>query len=464
MKKYFHKNQNIFLQDLITFLKFKSISTLPEYQPEIQRTVSWLKKHLQAIGLNNIQELRSPKGQNPILFGEYKISEKLPTILIFGHYDVQPEGDLDAWLTPPFKPTIKRGNIYARGSTDNKGQLFTNLLAIEYYIKRSQNQPVNVKVLIEGEEETDSSTVSAIIRDRRYQDLLSAEYALISDGAFIKQHTPSVTYSLRGLLYFDLIVKGPKNELHSGIYGNLVTNPANAASAIAAKLKDVYANKILIPNIYEDIRKLSLREKQTLEKASLKPKDIARNVKVKQLSIPQADLGQNLKKDEFNSLILQGALPALDINGLYSGFIREGVKTSIPSYALVKFSIRTVPYQEPEKIINSLEEYIDEITPNGITTELKIISQDDWYINNIEDPTTNKVKAAYKAGFGKEPSFVLDGMTIPVVALLDNELAVKSLLMNYGLPDDNLHGPNEKYALDQLEKGFYTTVHFLENY
>lgn len=453
--EFFQQYKQQIIDDLFALIRIPSISTRPESRADIQKAADWMSEKLKHIGLENVQQTLIDEG-HPIVTGQKIFDEKLPTLLVYGHYDVQPAEPLDAWKSEPFAPEIRDGAIFGRGATDDKGQLITNLAAIAYYLLQQETKTWNIKVAIEGEEEIGSPSIQKMIATPAYKELFTADYAYISDGPWDKMTEPSVEFSLRGLCYFDLELKTATADAHSGLFGNTIMNAGNLAGYVVYKLKDILRNKVRVPNIYKQMRKLSDDEIAEISKESMTWEE------VQAMSGALVTTPYHRRKESFAPAILTGTRPSLDVHGIQVGFTEPGrMKTVIPSTALVKFSIRLVPFMDPEKTVQLVEKYIAKIVPKGTEYKLTCISKDKAYLVDPKDPKIMALKKAYEVGFGKVPHLAPSGGSIGLVVTLDETYGVKSLLASYGLPDDRLHGPNEKYNLSQLEGGFKTLVAFL---
>ncbi len=461
-KDYYSKNEQRLLESLKEFLKFKTISTQEEYKPEIQKVLEWLNGYFSNLGFKTKQLLTKKPSRkekaNPVFFAEYIVDTDLPTIIIYGHYDVQPPGDLEKWHTDPFDPVIKDGKIFGRGTNDNKGQVFANMIAIEYYINHVKDKKYNIKFFIEGEEEIGGITTDEIIESREFDNELSSDFLWISDGPWISADKPSVVYALRGIAYYDLYLKVMDNDIHSGIYGNVVLNPANLAGTIIYKLKDIFRNRIRVPGIYKKVRKPSDYELELVEKTSPNWEQIQKEAGTTAIT-------KYIRKGvEFSPLSLTGLKPSLDVHGIKTGFAeKDGLKTIIPSDALVKFSIRLVPYLTPEFIYDSLKKYLDKIIPKGVEWELKDLGSSKPFLMDPKDPSVDVLLNVMTQAFNKQAVLVPEGGSIGLVNTFAEIYGPKILMPNYGLPDDGLHSPNEKFNLSQLVGGAETLLGFLQN-
>ena len=462
-KDFYKENQERFIETLKEFLRFKSISTDEKYKSEIKAILNWLDEYFKDLGFATKTLLpKKPKRgskANPVFYAEYKVDSSLPTVMVYGHYDVQPPDPLDQWNSDPFDPVIKDNKIYARGANDNKGQIFANMIAIEYYIKHTADKKYNIKVFIEGEEEIGGITTDEIIESREFDNELTSDYLWISDGPWIAEDKPSVVYALRGIAYYDLHLKVMPHDIHSGIYGNVVLNPANLAGHIIYKLKDIAKNRIRIPGIYKKVRKPSKYELELVAKASPTWDEIKKETNT------QAVTKYVRKGQEFPPLALTGLKPSLDVHGIQTGFTQKGgLKTIIPAEALVKFSIRLVPYLKPEYVYNQLRKYLVRIIPKGVEWELNDLGSSAPFLMDPQDPAVKRLVDIMSKAFDKQAVLVPEGGSIGLVNTFARVYNPKILMPNYGLPDDGLHSPNEKFNLSQLEGGAKTLLGFLSGF
>ena len=373
-----------------------------------------------------------------------------PTLLIYGHYDVQPPEPLEPWLSPPFEPTVRDGNIYARGATDDKGQMLTHLKAMEGWLKTVGSLPVNVKILIEGEEEIGGASLEAYVA--AHPDRLACDYAVISDTSQFAPGMPAITYGLKGLAYFEIALRGAKTDLHSGTFGGTVANPCNALSVLLASLKGP-DGRILIPGFYDAVRPLADWERAEFAKLPFSEAEFQASVGVTSL---EGEVG-------FTTLERKWARPTCDVNGIYGGYQGPGPKTVLPCKAGAKFSFRLVPDQNPKTISVLFRACVQRVCPPGIVIE-KIVDHHGApaVLVNVETPGMQAAVRAIEVGFGKAPFFIREGGSIPVVGLLKEHLGVDTLLLGWGQSDDNLHGPNEKFSLADFHRGIKSSAHLFE--
>ncbi len=441
------------LKGLFELLSIPSISAQKSHKKDIARACEWLKAKFEALGFKS--DILPTKG-NPVVFAELlsgnlqSTTYNLTTILIYGHYDVQSPDPLKEWISEPFKPEVRSGNIYGRGTADDKGQLYTWIAAIEELRVKSLELKVNIKFLIEGEEELGSENLTEFIKG--HQDLLKADICVISDSHCLSESQPLIEYGLRGLVYTQINIKAFPKDIHSGLYGGNVINPIQVLSEIISKLKNEN-HEILVPGFYEDVRKIDSEERNELNKFPFTAREIKEETGALDVI---GELGFSVQERG-------GARPTLEINGIWGGYQGEGPKTIIPAEASAKISMRTVPYQNAKDIYEKFEKYIKQITPNGVTITVSLQSTSEPVIVNTKSKYFRSAEMAYKKIFGSKPLYGLSGGTIGVVADLKNIMGIDSILIGYGLPDDGLHSPNEKLSLSMFEKGIQTNIEFLKS-
>ncbi len=407
----------------------------------------WVAQRLEKSGFENIQILETAR--HPSVYADWLHAPGKPTVLLYGHFDVQPVDPIDEWNSDPFTPEQRGENLYARGASDMKGQVLASLMALAALHHHGGGIPVNIKVLIEGEEEIGSPNLGTLME--AHKELLACDVALNPDAGIISPTQPSVTYGLRGLAYFELWVHGAESDLHSGIYGGAVHNPAQVLADLVSGMHDA-DGRITLPGYYDKVRTLPDEEREAIAKLPLSEAEFMRNA-----ANPPALFGEK----GYSFLEHTGARPTLEVNGLYSGFIGEGAKTVLPAKAMAKISMRLVPYQDPELVEAQLRQYLEENAPNTVTWELKLIGHGAPAV--LVDRHTKPVQSistALETTFGVEPVFKLEGGSIPVVGLMQEILGVQSVITGFGLPDDGLHGPNEKIHLPTFFRGIETLMHF----
>jgi acetylornithine deacetylase/succinyl-diaminopimelate desuccinylase-like protein len=449
-KTYIEKNKERFLDELIELLKIPSISADSAYKKDVLKTAEAVKKQLKKAGCDSVEICETPG--YPIVYGEKIIDKKLPTILVYGHYDVQPPDPLDLWDSPPFEPVIKKtklhpeGAIFARGSCDDKGQMYMHVKALEYMTKTDQ-LPCNVKFMIEGEEEVGSSSLGWFVSKNKKK--LANDVILISDTGMIAKDVPSITTGLRGLSYVEVEVTGPNRDLHSGLYGGAVANPINVLTKMIASLHDKN-NHITIPGFYDDVEKLSKKEREKMAEAPFS----LENYK-KALDIDAVYGEKGYSTNERNSI-----RPTLDVNGIWGGYIGEGAKTVIASKAYAKISMRLVPNQDWKKITELFKKHFESIAPEGVRVKVKPHHGGQAYVTPIDSLGYKAAEKAYEETFGKTPIPQRSGGSIPIVALFEKELKSKTILMGFGLDSDAIHSPNEHFGVWNYLKGIETIPQF----
>ena len=445
--QYARNNKEKFLSTFKEILTVPSISTDKTHLPDIQRAAEWLALQLRNLGMQKVQLY--PTSLSPIVYGECLGVPAAPTILIYGHYDVQPVDPLDLWKTGPFEPTVIGDDIFARGASDMKGQAVITLKAVESLVQTG-GLPINVKWLFEGEEEVGSPNLEAFIAS--HTDLLACDFAVNPDSGMIGREYPTITYGLRGLAYFELRVYGPAHDLHSGMYGGVVHNPANVLAELIAGMHDD-AGRITLPGFYTSVRELSVEERQELARLPIDDKHY-----LEQTGVPglYGEAG-------FTANEQTGARPTLDVNGLLSGFTSEGSKTVIPTWAMAKLSTRLVPDQDPEEVHQQLLRYLEQNAPDDVRWELKTLTGNPASISDRNNPAVQAMAKALESVWGQRPYFKREGGSIPVVGDMQRLLSVESVICGFGLPDDNVHAPNEKQNLPTWYRGIDAYIHFFMN-
>lgn len=445
VRKYLHAHRREHLERLFELLRIDSIANVPGEENACNRCAQWLADYLNDLGLG--AEI-IPTAGKPIVFADVHVADDLPTLLIYGHYDVQPPDPLDQWKSDPFEPTIRDEAIYARGASDDKGQLFAHVMAVEAWLKATGHLPLNLKILFEGEEEIGSPNLEPFLVERAGN--LAADAAVISDSAFFAREIPSITYSLRGMAYLELTLQGPSEDLHSGIHGGAVTNPLNALAGMIAKMQDE-RGRVTIPEFYDDVIPLTEAERDEWKKLPFDEKIYA------------SSLGLNLLAGGEKGLDVLERLwsqPTLDCHGITGGYIGVGAKTVIPSRASAKISIRLVPNQDPEKIVAGFERFVAANTPAGVQADLKVHSKARPIMLASDSAAMAAARAALADGFAQPTAMIRCGASIPVTEAFQRLLGLDAVLMGFGLPDDNLHAPNEKLDLDQLWDGSVAAAAF----
>jgi len=447
--KYIEKNRDRYIEELKEFLRIPSISTLPEHKNDMNSAAQYVKNSLTRAGLKKVM-VNSTNG-HPIVYGEWLGAPGKPTVLIYGHYDVQPVDPIELWDSPPFQPTIKNGKIYARGATDDKGQMYIHIKCLEAYFKTVGKLPVNVKILIEGEEEIGSAGLSEFVNKNK--KMLRCDTVLVSDTALFAPGLPTLTYGLRGLCYMEVEVTGPDRDLHSGSFGGSVANPINVLAKIISQLQDKNG-KIKIPGFYDDVLKLSKKEKANFKTLPHSDRKYAQELGVTHL---QGEEG-------YTTLERVWARPSLDCNGIIGGFTKDGAKTVLPSKVKAKISMRLVPYQDPKKIAKLFSKYIKNIAPKSVKVKITDLHGAYPLISPLYDkPTIAAAKAMSKA-FGKKTVFMREGGSIPIVVVFADKLKAPPVLMGLGLNSENLHSPNEHFDLNHFQLGILSSAYFLDEF
>lgn len=454
VQAYIDKNKKRFLDELIEFLKIPSISADKKYSQDVKKAATFLQERMKEAGIENTKIY--PTAGHPVVYGEKLIDKNLPTVLVYGHYDVQPPDPLELWDNPPFEPVIKKtkihpqGAIFARGSCDDKGQAYMHIKAFEAMHKNG-GVPCNVKFMMEGEEEIGSDNLEIFCK--KHVKMLKSDMVMISDTSIISNDTPSVTVGLRGLSYVEVEVTGPNKDLHSGVYGGGVTNPINALSQMIASLHDLNGH-ITIPGFYKDVVELSSSDRTFINKAPFSEKDYKQGLGIAEINGERG----------YSTLERTSTRPTLDVNGMWGGYIGEGAKTVLPSKAYAKISMRLVPNQHPDKITKLFTDHFKKIAPPGVT--VKVTPHHGGH-PAVTPTNTIEYKAAAKAmktTFGKDPIPVRGGGSIPIVAMFEKVFGVKSVLMGFGLNSDDIHSPNEHYGLFNFYKGIETIPLFFKYY
>jgi acetylornithine deacetylase/succinyl-diaminopimelate desuccinylase-like protein len=436
-----------FVQELQEFLRIPSVSTQPDHQPDILRAATWLRDKLLTAGFPTAEVMPTP--HHPMVYAEWLAAgPTAPTVLIYGHYDVQPPDPLELWQTPPFEPTVVGDDLVARGASDDKGQTFLHVKAVEAFKATAGAPPVNIKCLFEGEEEIGSPSFAPFVHEHR--DLLAADVALISDTHILGKEIPAIVCTLRGLAYLEVEVTGPDHDLHSGIYGGAVQNPLNTLCAMIAQLQDAQG-RILVPGFYDRVLPLTPEERAELAGIPFE----------RATWLEEAGVKTDWGEPEYTIMERTTARPTLDVNGIWGGYIEPGAKTVLPSRATAKISMRLVPNQDPSEITRLVGDYLQRIAPPAVTVTVRDLHGGEWAVVRRDSPAMQAAFQAYARGFGKEPVFMREGGSIPVVTTFRRELGIETILMGFGLPDDRLHSPNEKIYLPNFYRGIETVIHFL---
>jgi len=446
MMDYVDDNRDRFLDELLEFLSIPSISTDPEMADEVERCAEWLRDHFEQIGMPTA-EIHETDG-HPIVYSEYTPyeDEDVPTILLYAHYDVQPPDPLDEWDSPPFEPTIRDEKIFARGATDDKGQFFCHVKGLEAHLAERGELPCNVKVLVEGEEEVGSVNLAPWVGD--HTDKLACDAVVISDSPMFKPGLPSITYGLRGLAYFEIDVEGPDHDLHSGLYGGAVANPINVLSDMIGQLHDD-DGRIAIPGFYDDVQPVTDAEREAFADLPFDEDEFLASVGAERLS---GEAG-------YTTLERRWVRPTLDCNGIWGGYTEEGAKTVLPAEASAKISCRLVPDQDPDDIVDKAEQFLRDIAPDSVRVNVEPHHGGQPVVSDRDTPTMHAAKRALKRSWNEEAVFTRGGGTIPVVPIFADKLDAQAVLMGYGLDDDRLHSPNEKFNLENFHRGVDTSTY-----
>jgi len=442
-------NQQRFLSELKELLRIPSVSTLPQHKDDVRRAAKFIVDELKRIGFQTV-ELINTAG-HPLVYAEWLKASGKPTVLCYGHYDVQPPDPLDEWKTPPFEPTERNGNIYARGAVDDKGQMYMHVKALEALFKAGNGAlPLNVKVLIEGEEEVGGEAIAKYVKENPAR--LKADFALVSDTEMFAPELPTLNVGLRGLIYTELEATGAKVDLHSGMYGGVAPNPFFALIQIISKLKDDHG-QILIPHFYDRVQRPSKEEVEAWKSLPFSEKEyLEHEVGSKELT---GEPGFSVQERTWSR-------PTLEVHGMPGGFIGAGAKTVIPARASAKVSMRLVPEMRPEEIFKLYSDYVMSLVPRGISLNIKCYSMGEAIVIRTDNRFVKASTDAMKEVFGKETVFIRSGGSIPIVAEFEKHLKIPSVMMGFGLPDDNLHAPNEKFHIANFYRGIESIVRFLQ--
>jgi acetylornithine deacetylase/succinyl-diaminopimelate desuccinylase-like protein len=435
---YLETNRQRHLDELSDFLRIPSVSAKSEHREDTRRAAEWLVERMLEAGLEVAELLPTPG--HPVVLGEWRGAPGAPTLLVYGHYDVQPPEPLDEWDSPPFEPVVRDERVYARGSVDDKGQLYLHLKAVEAHIAVNGALPVNVVFLVEGEEEIGSPNLEAFLVKNR--ERLACDAVLVSDTGMFAPGLPSITTGLRGLAYFEIRVRGPRSDLHSGSYGGAVVNPAGALATILARLKDE-SGRVLVPGFYDDVKGLTERERAALSSLPFAEEDLRAEVGAPALG----------GEEGFGSLERIWARPTLDVNGLLSGYTGEGAKTVLPARAMAKVSMRLVPDQEYRDIERRFADHVRDLAPPGVTVEVEALHGGQPWRADPEEPIFDAAARALAHAFGREPVFIREGGSIPIVHAFQQTFRAPVVLIGFGLPGSNAHAPNEWFSLENYRQG-----------
>ena len=446
IEQYFDQHRQRFEDQLCEFLAIPSVSTDAACTPDVQRCASWLADHLRSIGVPHVEIIPTPG--HPIVYAEHcTAGPDAPTLLFYGHYDVQPVDPLNLWTNPPFEPTIRDGKVFARGATDDKGQVFLHIKAIEAMLAVDGSLPVNLKLLIEGEEEIGSPNLAPFVEQHRAK--LACDAVVVSDTSMFAPGEPSIVYGLRGLAYLQIDIQGPNRDLHSGSYGGAVANPINALAHIIAKLKDANGT-ITIPGFYDAVLELTPTERESLNALGYSDERLKSDV----------DVDAVVGEPGFTTIERLGARPTLDVNGILGGFTGEGAKTVLPARAMAKVSMRLVPHQKHDDIAKKVIDYVTSIAPPGTTVNVQDLHGADPVLVDISSPAIVTAAKALEETFGVKCRFTREGGSIPVVLLFDTVLKAPTVLMGFGLNNENAHSPDEHFSLSNFHTGMRAAARY----
>ena len=447
---YVDSNRERFLQELKAFIRIPSISTLPENEADVKLAAQFCADAMKTAGLENIEII--PTARHPLVYADWLHAPGKPTVLCYGHFDVQPPDPLELWESPPFEPTIRNGNLYARGAVDDKGQMYMHIKAIETLFARQGKLPVNVKFILEGEEEVGGASIAKYVAENPVR--LKADVALVSDTALYAEGIPTLCIGLRGLIYFEVEAGGSSRDLHSGLYGGAAPNAVYGLIELLAKAKDS-DGRILIPGIYDDVLEPAAKEIESWK-----------NLPFNEAEFLEREVGSSCLTGEPDRMIFERvwSRPTLEVHGIAGGFTGAGAKTVIPAKATAKVSVRLVPAQDLDKVIAAFREWVAKNTPAGIRMEVKVLSASPGLVVDPEHPAIQFAAQSFQELMGRETVFIRSGGSIPIVGDFAKHLGIPTILMGFGLPDDGLHSPNEKFKVENYYTGIKTIAHFFEQY
>jgi acetylornithine deacetylase/succinyl-diaminopimelate desuccinylase-like protein len=445
---YIESRREEHLNDLKEFLRIPSVSTKTEHKPDIERAAQWLSRQLKPAGMEKVEIV--PTKMHPLVYGESPQRPDRPTVLFYGHYDVQPAEPLDLWTSPAFEPEVRNGNLYGRGTADDKGQVHIHMKALEALQKTQGELPINVKVMIEGEEEVGSVNLWDFVQKNR--DRLRADALVVSDTSMLGPGVPSITYGLRGLDYFQVEISGAKQDLHSGVFGGAAPNPITILAEMIAKLHDKKF-RVTVPGFYDDVDKLTAAERRALKALPWNEKEFRKTVGSPGLA---GEAGYTIGECLWTR-------PTLELNGIWGGYLGEGSKTVIPSKAYAKFSTRLVPSQNPAKIANQVERHVRQLLPKTVKYKFEVLSTSKPWVAPYAHPIFQKARVALEQGFGKKAVFIREGGSIPFVTQMHDTFGVPCVLLGFGLPDENAHAPDEHLSLENYYGGIKSVALFYES-
>jgi acetylornithine deacetylase/succinyl-diaminopimelate desuccinylase-like protein len=445
--EYIDQHRDEHLHELFELLRIPSVSAKSEHKPDIQRAAQWIADKLSAMGMDGVEII--PTKLHPLVYAEWLRAPGKPTILFYGHYDVQPPEPVELWTSPPFEPTVRNGRLYARGSADDKGQVHIHLAAIESLMKVYGHLPINLKLIIEGEEEVGSENIYKFVRENKQK--LKADALLVSDTSMVAAGVPSITYGLRGLNYYEIEISGAAQDLHSGVYGGVAPNPLQVLADLFARLHDE-DGRVAVPGFYRDVQRLSKAEHRALHALPWSEKKFRRFIGAPGITGEKG----------YTALERLWCRPTLELNGMWGGYMGEGAKTVIPAKAYAKFSTRLVPNQEPKKIAALVEKRVRRLLPKTVNFKFRILSQGKPWVAPYDSPIFQTAIRALTEGFGRKAVFIREGGSIPFVTEVHDQLGVPCVLMGFGLPDENAHAPDEHLALDHYYGGIRSVARFYE--
>jgi acetylornithine deacetylase/succinyl-diaminopimelate desuccinylase-like protein len=448
LNQYIDGRRDANLQDLCELLRIPSVSTQSQHKPDVERAGKWVADKLRAVGFDKVEIV--PTKMHPIVYGESLHAPGKPTVLFYGHYDVQPAEPLNLWTTPAFEPTVRDGNLFGRGTADDKGQIHIHFAALEALFKNSGKLPINIKVMIEGEEEVGSVNLTDFVISNKSK--LASDALIVSDTSMLAPGVPSITYALRGLAYYQIELTGPAQDLHSGVFGGAAPNPLTILCELFGKLHDKDFH-VTVPGFYNDVAKLSAAEKKLLAKLPFKEKDFKKNVGSPALA---GEKGYTVPERLW-------CRPTLELNGIWGGYIAEGSKTVIPSKAYAKFSCRLVPNQDPKKITKQVEKHLRALLPKSVTMKFDVHSEGKPWIAPYTHPFFEAAHDALEKGFGKRAVFIREGGSIPLVTQISDTFKIPCVLLGFGLPDENAHAPDEHLSLENYYGGIKSVANFYQN-
>ena len=447
---YYQANHDRFLEGLKSLLRIPSISTLPEHRSDIQRAAEFVAAQLREMGMQLVEVIEGGADEHPLVYAEWLGAPGKPTLLLYGHYDVQPPDPLDEWKSPPFEPTVHNSNIYARGAVDDKGQTYLLLKAVEGFLKAEGKLPINDKSPMEGEEEVGGGHIDEYVKEQ--PERLKADAALVCDTEMFAPELPSITTGLRGLVYTEVEARGASHDLHSGQYGGAAPNPFQALAEMITQLKGA-DGKIRIPGFYKRVKRPAAKELAAWKRLPFKEKEFLKT-----------EVGSTALTGEKGHSVLERlwARPTLEVHGIRGGFTAEGAKTVIPAVGTAKISMRLVPDMEPKEAIRQFTAYVKKITPNGIKTNVRVLSSAPASVVSTESRWVTAAAEAMEQVFHKKTVYIRSGGSIPIVGLFQKHLGIPSVMMGFGLPDDNLHAPNEKFHLPNFYRGIEAVARYFE--